>query len=228
MPAAASTISAPSTPAARYSALEKPYGCCLSGGVAARRSIDSAITPAARLTNDSRASDSSPTEPVTHQARPLRTIVATAAAIESRAKRSSIGAVEPHFPAGFHGWERRVREFRQRDVGRRGGEFSHLQRASHGQDDGRRCDDAEQVLGRRVRIRGSGVGLLACPAANPYRPGEATLCPRRLVVEAPEVFRTLQNGWRVELVGREVFALAGRPIGDPAPRRAEAGNRPPP
>ena len=85
MPAAASTISAPSMPAEKYSALEKPYGCSSSGGDAARRSIDSASSAAARLTRDSSASDSRPTEPVSHQASVLSPIVAIAAATDSQA-----------------------------------------------------------------------------------------------------------------------------------------------
>ncbi len=51
--------------------------------------MKSAITAAPRLTKDSRASDRSPTEPVSHHAIVFSTIVATAAAIESQAKRTS-------------------------------------------------------------------------------------------------------------------------------------------
>src|SRR3954466_9645926 len=75
MPAAATTISAPSIPAEKYSALEKPYGYSASGGEAARRSMESASSAAARLTSDSSASDKRPTEPVSHQASALSTIV---------------------------------------------------------------------------------------------------------------------------------------------------------
>jgi hypothetical protein len=45
----------------------------------------SAIKAPARLTKDSRASDSSPTDPVTHQAAPLSRMVARAAAMDSQA-----------------------------------------------------------------------------------------------------------------------------------------------
>src|SRR5689334_10198384 len=85
MPAAASTISAPSMPAEKYSALEKPYGWFSSGGEAARRNMESARSAAARLTSDSSASERSPTESVSHQAKVLSPIVATAAPTESHA-----------------------------------------------------------------------------------------------------------------------------------------------
>ena len=85
MLAAAMTISAPSMPLAKYSALKRPYGCSSSGGAAASRSIDSRSSAAARLISDSSASESSPTEPVTYQASVLRTIVATAAPTDSQA-----------------------------------------------------------------------------------------------------------------------------------------------
>ncbi len=49
----------------------------------------SVTTAAARFTNDSSASDRSPTEPVSHHAAPLSAIVATAARIDSQAKRTS-------------------------------------------------------------------------------------------------------------------------------------------
>ena len=45
----------------------------------------SAIIAPARLTTDSSASESSPTEPVSHQAKDLSTMVASAAAIDSQA-----------------------------------------------------------------------------------------------------------------------------------------------
>ncbi|MCZ7563426.1 MAG: hypothetical protein M5U08_06075 [Burkholderiales bacterium] len=45
----------------------------------------SVATAAARLTNDSIASESRPTEPVIHHAAPLRPIVANAAATDSQA-----------------------------------------------------------------------------------------------------------------------------------------------
>ena len=45
----------------------------------------SAIIAPARLTKDSSASESKPTEPVSHQAQPLSRMVARAAAMESQA-----------------------------------------------------------------------------------------------------------------------------------------------
>ena len=85
IPPAASTISAPSMPAEKYSAFEWPYWWPSSGGAAASRSIDTASSAAARFTKDSSASDSSPTEPVSHQASNLSAIVASAAATDSQA-----------------------------------------------------------------------------------------------------------------------------------------------
>jgi len=47
--------------------------------------MDSASTAAARLTSDSSASESRPTDPVSHHAAVFRPIVASAAAIDSQA-----------------------------------------------------------------------------------------------------------------------------------------------
>ncbi len=85
MPAAASTMSAPSTPLEKYSALKCPCGCSSSGGSAASRSIDTASTAAARLISDSSASESRPTEPVKYQASVFSAMVASAAATDSQA-----------------------------------------------------------------------------------------------------------------------------------------------
>src|SRR3954470_9315652 len=52
--------------------------------------MDSMRSAAARLTSDSSASDSRPTEPVSHQASAFKAMVAMAAAIESQAKRSRL------------------------------------------------------------------------------------------------------------------------------------------
>ena len=71
----------PSNPLAKYSALPRPNACSSSAGSDATVSIASAIIAPARLTPDSSASESSPTEPVSHQAMVLRRIVATAVAI---------------------------------------------------------------------------------------------------------------------------------------------------
>ena len=82
---AASRISVPSTPLEKYSALEWPNACESSAGRAATASIASAMSAPARFTNDSSASDSRPTEPVSAYAAPFRPMVASAAAIESQA-----------------------------------------------------------------------------------------------------------------------------------------------
>ena len=64
MATAATMIKVPSTPLEKYSALAWPYSWSASGGRSAMMSIHSAISAATRLTSDSTASDSSPTEPV--------------------------------------------------------------------------------------------------------------------------------------------------------------------
>ena len=64
MLAAAPTISAPSKPLEKYSALVWPKVCSSSGGLAATESASSATRAAMRLTKDSSASDRRPTEPV--------------------------------------------------------------------------------------------------------------------------------------------------------------------
>src|SRR5688572_9822000 len=102
MAPAARTMSAPSSAAEKYSALEKPYGNSASGGEAATLSIHNAMKAAPRLTNYSRASDSSPTEPLSHHAHVLSPMVAVAAATASQAKRSRllefIGASRKVYP----------------------------------------------------------------------------------------------------------------------------------
>jgi len=82
---AAIRIRKPSKALEKYSALPWPWAWFSSAGVAASDSMASAISAPARLTNDSSASDSRPTEPVSHQATPLRTMVASAVAIDSQA-----------------------------------------------------------------------------------------------------------------------------------------------
>ena len=81
-PAATNTMP-PSTAADRYSALPWPNWWVRSGGRPARRNAHSATRAATRLTPDSIASDSRPTDPVTAAAMDLRAIVATAAASDS-------------------------------------------------------------------------------------------------------------------------------------------------
>ena len=80
---AATTIIAPSTPAAKYSAFWCPYACSSSAGLSAQRIARIATTAATRLTTDSAASESRPTESVSSHAVVLSVIVATAAAIAS-------------------------------------------------------------------------------------------------------------------------------------------------
>src|SRR5690606_29503492 len=81
---AAPKISRPSKPLAKYSALPWPNGWPASAGVWAMVTIASANSAAARLTSDSIASDSSPTESVSHQASVFSAMVASAAATDSR------------------------------------------------------------------------------------------------------------------------------------------------
>src|SRR5690625_602074 len=85
MKVAATKIMAPSTPAEKYSALEWPNWWSSSAGRSATVTAPSAITAATRLTTDSAASDSNPTEPVTHQAVTLSAMVTIAVATDSHA-----------------------------------------------------------------------------------------------------------------------------------------------
>src|SRR3989338_5231400 len=79
----------PSKALEKYSALPWPCAWVSSAGPSASDSMASAISAPARLTKDSSASDSSPTEPVSHQAAPLSRMVESAAAIERYAQRFS-------------------------------------------------------------------------------------------------------------------------------------------
>ena len=63
MLSAATRIRLPSTPLEKYSALLCPYACSSSGSRAATVSIHSAISAPTRLTSDSTASESRPTDP---------------------------------------------------------------------------------------------------------------------------------------------------------------------
>ena len=85
MNAAATKIMTPSVMAEKYSALECPNWWSSSAGLIAIFRTMSATTAATRLTTDSAASDSSPTEPVSHAANALRAMVVTAAPIDSQA-----------------------------------------------------------------------------------------------------------------------------------------------
>ena len=85
MTAAATKIMTPSTTAEKYSALECPNWWSASAGLAAIFSTMRATTAAMRLTTDSAASESRPTEPVNQAAAPLSAIVASAAPMDSHA-----------------------------------------------------------------------------------------------------------------------------------------------
>ncbi len=75
----------PSTTAEKYSALEWPNWWSASAGLAAIFRTMSATTAATRLTTDSAASESRPTDPVSQAAAPLSVIVPRAAPMESQA-----------------------------------------------------------------------------------------------------------------------------------------------
>ena len=87
MTIAATKIISPSTAAEKYSALLCPNWWSSSAGCAATRSATSATKAATRLTTDSAASESRPTEPVMRYAANLSVMVATAAATDSQAYR---------------------------------------------------------------------------------------------------------------------------------------------
>ena len=84
---AAIRMSVPSIPLEKYSALLCPYTWSSSAGRAATVNMANAISAPARLTKDSSASESRPTEPVSRYAIAFRPIVKIAAAMESQAKR---------------------------------------------------------------------------------------------------------------------------------------------
>ena len=85
MKAAATKIMTPSMIAEKYSALEWPNWWSSSAGLIEIFRTMSATTAATRLTTDSAASESSPTEPVSQAAAPLSAIVPRAAPMESHA-----------------------------------------------------------------------------------------------------------------------------------------------
>ena len=85
MKAAATKIMVPSTIAEKYSALEWPNWWSSSAGRIEIFRTTRAMTAATRLTTDSAASESRPTEPVIHAAHPLRAMVARAAPMDSQA-----------------------------------------------------------------------------------------------------------------------------------------------
>ncbi len=85
--AAATKIIIPSAAAEKYSALLCPKWWFLSAGLIATVSATSATMAATRLTSDSAASDSRPTDPVICQATVFRAIVTSAAAMDSHANR---------------------------------------------------------------------------------------------------------------------------------------------
>ena len=85
MKAAATKIMAPSMTAEKYSALEWPNWWSSSAGRIEIFRTMSATTAATRLTTDSAASESRPTEPVSHAAMPLSAMVPRAVAMDSQA-----------------------------------------------------------------------------------------------------------------------------------------------
>ena len=96
MPTAAPTMSRPSKPLEKYSALVWPNGWSSSAGRCAIVTIAMANSAEARFTNDSIASDNRPTESVIHHAAVFMTMVATAAMTDSF--RSVLTCIRP---AGF-------------------------------------------------------------------------------------------------------------------------------
>ena len=85
MKAAATNIMTPSVIAEKYSALEWPNWWSSSAGLIEIFRTTSATMAATRLTTDSAASESRPTEPVIQAAKALRTMVASAAEMDSQA-----------------------------------------------------------------------------------------------------------------------------------------------
>ena len=85
--AAATKIIIPSAAAEKYSALLCPKWWFLSAGLIATVSATRATIAATRLTSDSAASDSRPTDPVICHATVFRAIVTSAAAMDSHANR---------------------------------------------------------------------------------------------------------------------------------------------
>src|SRR5690606_32600771 len=133
--AAATKIMIPSSAAEKYSALLWPKWWSSSAGRAAMVSETRATMAATRLTIDSAASESRPTDPVMAQAPPLSSTISMAVAIASQAYflRSGAGAVgRPVFsirllcPASRRRRCRFVEAPPQR-VGQAGaGEFAHV------------------------------------------------------------------------------------------------------
>ncbi len=79
--------SIPSNPLEKYSALLWPKACLSSAGFAATVSMPNAMTAPARLTRDSTASESRPTEPVILHAVIFIPIVRRAARMDKAANR---------------------------------------------------------------------------------------------------------------------------------------------
>ena len=85
MNAAAMKIMTPSVMAEKYSAFEWPNWWSSSAGLIEIFRTTSATMAATRLTTDSAASESRPTEPVIQAAKALRAMVASAAEMDSQA-----------------------------------------------------------------------------------------------------------------------------------------------
>ena len=90
MAAAAPKIRMPSKPAEKYSALSWPNGWSSSAGRSATVTIHRPNSAAARFTSDSIASDSRPTEPVTHQAPVLSAMVSRATTTDTVIRRRGV------------------------------------------------------------------------------------------------------------------------------------------
>lgn len=101
--AAATKIMIPSSAAEKYSALLWPKWWSSSAGWAAMVSETRATMAATRLTIDSAASDSRPTEPVIAQALPLSSTVSTAVTIASHAYFLRSGVASAGLSWGFMG-----------------------------------------------------------------------------------------------------------------------------
>nr|WP_199728422.1 MULTISPECIES: hypothetical protein [unclassified Pseudoxanthomonas] len=99
--AAATKIMIPSSAAEKYSTLLWPKWWSSSAGRAAMVSETRATMAATRLTIDSAASDSRPTEPVIAQALPLSSTVSTAVTMASQAYFLRSGVASAGLPWGF-------------------------------------------------------------------------------------------------------------------------------
>src|SRR5207248_9774138 len=84
--------------------------------------------------------------------------------------------------------------------------------------------DKKQRLRKPLRLGAPRFDLLAGPAPKDDRLLKAAPRPGRRILEAGKVFDRLQDGGRIELVGREVLAFPRPAIGEPSPGRAKSGD----